>query len=83
MSGTADQLYRYKLLAGLGEAREAALLQRLRSEAKGLAGELVLGHLCEAAQVPHVRLWKVGTVEQSRRRRGGPVFTKSFSRNRQ
>ena len=28
-----------------------ALLRRLRDEAEGLAGELVLGHLCEAAQV--------------------------------
>ena len=40
---------------GLNDAREAALLRRLRSEAAALAGELVLGHLCEAAQVGPTR----------------------------
>ena len=42
--------------AGLGDAREAALLRRLQDEAQGLAGELVLGHLCEAAQVGDSRV---------------------------
>ena len=36
--------------AGLGDAREAALLGSLRVEADGLAGEMVLGHLCQTAQ---------------------------------
>ena len=37
-------------MAGLGDAREAALLESLRAEADGLVGEMVLGHLCQSAQ---------------------------------
>ena len=36
--------------AGLGDAREAALLQRLQADAAESAGSMMLGMLCEAAR---------------------------------